>query len=118
MTQENKKKNKQGRKSGEYEQLKSAVVNKCWDILDDYLKRNPTLKSKYTKQIVLEIAKKTVPKEQGNTINLFVKNLEADIKQLAEPQKLNTPKSIVFKNKDYEVINNKDKSDKSDLNYN
>ena len=99
---------KQGRKSGEYEALKSAVVNKCWDILDDYLKRNPTLKSKYTKQIVLEIAKKTVPKQESNTINLFVKTLEADIKQLAEAPKLKAPKSIVFKNKDYEVIKNKE----------
>ncbi len=86
-----------------HKDIKSRVINNCWDIVEDYLKANPTLKSTYTKQIVLEVIKKSMPKTPEFRGNLLVKNLEVEIKQLAERE---TPPTIESNN--FKVI--KDKS--------
>lgn len=73
-----------GRKNGEWEELKSRVINNCWDDVEDYMKKNPGLLKKFKKQIVLEIIKKSMPTNININGSLFIKQLEEDIKKLAD----------------------------------
>ena len=76
-----------GNKSLIYNQVRALVINNCWDEIATYLERNPGLKKKYKRALVLEVIKKTIPTDINlngkieNIISLsneeFTKILEA-----------------------------------------